>query len=193
MPIDAVAESTISIGHRPSSALAATCADCIVAERCADRFTHTIPSAPSSCSARNVSSNAPTDGAEVSGSTGDDPSWRQNSSEVSSLRSTYSRSPKRMVRGTTSMPSSSHSSGGRSQALSVTTRTAMAPPRFRVVPIRANDPWLHAGAELSVRTSRPGCHAAWICRQSSAVGVRRLSTATSDPSSGVRSAASVTT
>ena len=69
MPIDAVAESMISIGHSPSSALAATCADCIVAERCAERLTHTMPSAPSSCRRRNVSSNAPTDGAAVSGST----------------------------------------------------------------------------------------------------------------------------
>ena len=49
MPIDAVAESMISIGQSPSSALAATCADCIVAERCADRLTQTMPSAPSSC------------------------------------------------------------------------------------------------------------------------------------------------
>ena len=70
----------ISIGHSPSSALAATCADCIVAERCADRLTQTMPSAPSSCRRRNVSSNAPTDGAAVSGSTATRSSSRQNSS-----------------------------------------------------------------------------------------------------------------
>jgi hypothetical protein len=74
MPIDAVPESMISIGHRPSSALAATCADCIVAERCAERLTQTMPSAPSSCRRRNASSNAPTDGAAVSGSAGADSS-----------------------------------------------------------------------------------------------------------------------
>ena len=55
----------------------------------------------------------------------------QKASVVSSLRSTYSRSPNRIVSGTTSMPSCSQTSGGRSQALSVTTRTAMVPPRLR--------------------------------------------------------------
>ena len=78
MPIDALFESTIEIGHKPSRALAATCADCIVAESCAERLMHTMPSAPPSASPRKVSSNAPTDGADVSGSTDDDSSSRQN-------------------------------------------------------------------------------------------------------------------
>ena len=103
MPIDALFESTIETGHNPSSALAATCADCIVADSFADRLMQTIPSAPSSAKRRNVSSNAPTDGAAVSGSTVDASSLRQNSSVLSSLRSTYSSSPKRIVSGTTSI------------------------------------------------------------------------------------------
>ena len=65
MPIDALNESMISMGVVPSSALAATCADCIVADSRADRLMQTIALAPSSLRRRNVSSNAPTDGAAV--------------------------------------------------------------------------------------------------------------------------------
>src|SRR5438105_885963 len=149
MPIDALNESMISMGVVPSSALAATCADCIVADSRADRLMQTIALAPSSLRRRNVSSNAPTDGAAVSGSTGEAASSRQNASMLSSLRSTYSRSPKRMVSGTTSTPSSAQIASGRSHALSVTMRTGMRPPRLcaerRAWPsIPAPCSWLHA-------------------------------------------------
>ena len=94
-----------------------------------DRLMQSTPSAPASPSARNRSSNAPGAGAAVSGSTGEVATLRQNSAFDSSTRSTNSSSPKRIVRGTISMPSASARAWGRSQELSVTIRTATEPPR----------------------------------------------------------------
>ena len=79
MPIDALCESMISIGHSPSSALAATCADCIVADSVRRQVdADDAVGAVVVRARRNVSSNAPTDGAAVSGSTDDASSLRQN-------------------------------------------------------------------------------------------------------------------
>ena len=89
---------------------------------------HTIAVGAGGRKARKRSSNAPGDGAAVSGSTGEVATLRQNSSLESSTRSTNSSSPKRIVSGTISMPSASARACGRSQALSVTMRTATRPP-----------------------------------------------------------------
>ena len=129
-PIETVSESTTSTGQVPLSAFAATWAACIVADKREERLMHTIPSAPSSARRRNVSSKAPADGAAVSGSTSEVATLRQNSSLVSSTRSTYSFEPNRIVSGTISIPSSSARSTGRSHELSVTTRTPTGPPRI---------------------------------------------------------------
>ena len=89
-----------------------------------------MPSAPAFAAARNTSSNAPGGGAAVSGRTGDETQRDQNSFGDRSTRSTNSSFPNRIVNGTMSMPSSVASSAGRSQELSVTTRTpAMFPLR----------------------------------------------------------------
>ena len=69
IPIDALFESMTETGHTPSSAFAAICADCIVADMRDDRLMQTMPSAPASWRLRKVDSNAPTDGAAVSGTT----------------------------------------------------------------------------------------------------------------------------
>ena len=98
-PIDTLSESTTATGRSPSSAFAATCADCMVPESRDERLMHTMPSAPSAASARKRSSNAPGDGAAVSGSTGEVATLRQNSSFESSTRSTNSSSPNRIVSG----------------------------------------------------------------------------------------------
>ena len=127
-PIETMSESTTTTGQSAWTACAATCADCMVAESLDDRLMQMMPVAPSAIRRRNAASKAPADGADVSGSTSESARRRQNSSVLSSLRSTSSSLPKRMVSGTTSMPSRSIRSSGRSQALSVTTRTPMAPP-----------------------------------------------------------------
>ena len=127
-PIDALCESITCTGTSPDTAAAATWAACIVAERCDERLMHTMPVAPRACSSRNLASNAPADGAAVSGSSLECSSRCQNSSVLSSTRSTSSSSPKRMVSGTISMRSASTSGCGRSQLLSVTTRMLTRAP-----------------------------------------------------------------
>ena len=62
-------ESTTRTSRPPSAALAAFCADCIVADRSDDRLMHTTASAPASCWRRKAASNFPGAGAAVSGST----------------------------------------------------------------------------------------------------------------------------
>ena len=64
-------ESITRTSISPSKALAAFCADCIVAESSLDRLMQTTASAPSAAALRNASSNAPGDGAAVSGSASD--------------------------------------------------------------------------------------------------------------------------
>ena len=88
----------------------------MVAESFDERLMHTMPSAPSAASPRNADSNAPAEGAAVSGSIGELSSRRQNSAVLSSLRSTSSSLPKRIVSGTISIPSCSTSSSGKSHA-----------------------------------------------------------------------------
>ena len=89
---------------------------------------HTMPVAPLACSSRNFFSKAPADGAAVSGRSLECSRRCQNSSVLSSSRSTSSSSPKRMVSGTISMRSASTSGCGRSQLLSVTTRILTRAP-----------------------------------------------------------------
>ena len=101
----AVSESTTTTGHVSVIDFAATCADCMVADSFEERLMHTMPSAPSPASRRKAVSNAPAEGAAVSGSFGALSNRRQNSAAVSSLRSTSSSLPKRIVSGTISIPS----------------------------------------------------------------------------------------
>ena len=89
---------------------------------------------------RNVDSNAPTDGAAVSGSTVECArAAPRTPSVVSSTRSTSSSAPNRIVSGTISIPSSSQSAGGRSHALSLTIRTAIPTSWSAVSVIRRPD------------------------------------------------------
>src|SRR5207244_11847292 len=122
-PILTDSESMTRTGTSPSTDLAAIWADWMVADSLLERLMHTIPSAPAAAAERKTSSNAPGGGAAVSGRTGDDEHRAQNSLGDKSRRSTNSSFPKRMLSGTMSMPSSVASSAGRSQELSVTTRT----------------------------------------------------------------------
>ncbi len=92
-------------GHLSASEVAATCADCMVADNFEERLMQMMPSASSSARARNAVSKAPADGAAVSGSFGALASRRQNSVALSSLRSISSSVPKRIVSGTISIPS----------------------------------------------------------------------------------------
>src|SRR5690242_290076 len=85
-------------------------------------LTQTMPSAPLSASLRNVASNAPGEGAAVSGSRGECSHRCQKPDVVRSCPSTSSSLPNLIVSGTIEIPSEAASSGGRSQELSVTTR-----------------------------------------------------------------------
>jgi hypothetical protein len=95
----------------------------MVADSLDERLMHTTPSAPSEAARRNASSKAPAEGAAVSGRTAEVAQRAQNSFGERSRRSTNSSSPKRIVRGTISISYSTERSSGRSQLLSVTTRT----------------------------------------------------------------------
>ena len=117
-----LSESTTRTGRRPSRSRAALRAASMVADSFDDRLTHTTPFAPSSAMRSKARTNAPGDGADVSGSWSLPATRDQNSLVVSSTRSTSSSEPKRMLSGTMPMPSSASSSSGRSQALSVTRR-----------------------------------------------------------------------
>ena len=85
------------------TASAASWADWYVADKLDDNVTHTTPSAPCAAALRNASSNAPGDGAAVSGSVLELAVFVQNSLGVRSRRSTYSDSPNRIVSGTISI------------------------------------------------------------------------------------------
>ena len=130
MPIDALSESMISIGGRAVERLGRDLRRLHRRRQPrrqvdADDRRRRRRRSGAGTSPRTRRPTAPT----VSGSTDDAASSRQNASTLSSLRSTNSRSPKRIVSGTTSMPSSSQIGSGRSHALSVTMRTGMRPPR----------------------------------------------------------------
>ena len=115
-----------------ATARAASSALCIVADKAPEIVTTRIAVAPRSARRRYDSSNRPGDGAAVEGSSGDAAHRAQNSAVVSCSRSTSSSSPKRMLRGTTSMPHFSARSSGRSHELSVTMPTfVMARRRYR--------------------------------------------------------------
>ena len=129
----------------------------------------TMPSAPSSCRRRNVSSNAPTDGR---GGLGEHRRRLELAPERRRCSAPCGRrtraSPKRIVSGTTSMPSSSQIAGGRSQALSVTMRTAMGPPRV-ASPV-ASGPMLGSRPMVTRRAAlarAPSDHARATARSSS--------------------------
>ena len=158
-------ESTTRTSRSPRSALAAFWADCIVADRSEERLMQTTASAPASCWRRKAASNLPGAGAAVSGSTARRrPASRRSASTLSSVRSSNSSSPKRIDRGTTSMPWAATSSSVRSQLLSVTMRTAMAPkPSARAPRQGANRPrragrcaGCGASGAPTTRRGRPG-------------------------------------
>src|SRR5436190_19325165 len=124
--MDAVCESITCTAQSRPTAAAATCADCIVPDRCDDRLMHTMPVAPRSIRWRKRASNAPGDGAAVSGRPSKCSTRSQNSAVVSSSWSTNSSDPHRIVSGTTSMTNASTRCAGRSHALSVTTLMPMS-------------------------------------------------------------------
>ena len=114
--------STTRTGMPAVNCSAARVADCRVALILEEMQTTTMPSAPLETRRANACWKRPTEGAAVSGSTEPVVRRRQNSSPLSSSRSTNSSSPKRMVRGTTSMRCWARASSGRSQEESVTMR-----------------------------------------------------------------------
>ena len=115
-------------GTSSPTAAAATCADCIVAERRDERLMQTMPVAPrvdELAEPRLERAGRRRRGlGQRRRSCAADPRTRRCSARPG--RRTP-RLPKRIVSGTISMPSASTSSCGRSHALSVTTRTVMLP------------------------------------------------------------------
>src|SRR4051794_39951987 len=78
-PIVSVLLSTTRTGTVSATDLAASSAAANVAERAEERLMQTTPSAPSVAAWRKASSNAPGEGAAVSGRTADDAQRDQNS------------------------------------------------------------------------------------------------------------------
>ena len=115
--------SMTEIGTRDDREDAAISALWKVADSAPERLIMTTPVAPCDTAVRMACSKRPGEGAAVDGRTDDAEQRAQNSAVVNCSRSTYSSSPKRMKRGTTSMPRERTTSSGRSQELSVMIRT----------------------------------------------------------------------